>query len=160
MSPFSPLKLTTQSGSKQITNSRKCKNPLEHSVSKILVWLWFWVIDTNHLHEYKADFEQPETNMLWNQQNQISHSNIKRNEPRILQWAIIWQLVSHSQAFCHWQHKPMADEAKLTWRSFYPTLVVEPFLHKILHYFGLYWHSVNSDFKNNKKIIKKKNKRK
>lgn len=39
MSPFSALKLTTQSGSKQITNSRKCKNPLEHSVSKILVLL-------------------------------------------------------------------------------------------------------------------------
>ena len=118
--------------------------------------------DTNHLHEYKAVFEQPETNMLWNQQNQISHSNIKRNEPRILQWAIIWQLVSHSQAFCHWQHKPMADEAKSTWRSLYPTLVVEPFLQKIHRYFGLYWHSVNSDFKNQKiiKITKTKGNRK
>ena len=121
---------------------------------------WFWVINTNYLHEYKAVFEQPEINMLWNQQNQISHSNVKRNESRILQWAIIWQLVSHSQALCHWEHKPMADEAKSTQRSLYPTLVVEPFLHKILHYFGLYWHSVNSDFKNNKKNYKNKNKRK
>ena len=112
------------------------------------------MISTNHLYKYKVVFEQPETNMFWNWQNQISCSNDKRNEPRILQWAIIWQLVSHSQALRHWEHKPITDEAKSTQRSLYPTLVVEPFLHKIHHYFGLYWHSVNSDFKN-KKIIRK-----